>query len=59
MRFFDLITSILKHTLAPSYYDFARKITFDLDNKNKINFAGFSYIDQTERTETIKEKPSD
>lgn len=43
--FFDLITLILKHPVAPSYYDLAWKITFDLDNKNKISFAGFSYID--------------
>lgn len=56
--FFDLITSTLKRPVAPSYYDAVGKITYDLDNKNKISLVGFYYIDQIERTGTEKEETS-
>lgn len=56
--FFDLITSTLKRAVAPSYYDAVGKITYDLDNKNKISLVGFYYIDQIERIGTEKEETS-
>ncbi|HAB52223.1 MAG TPA: hypothetical protein DCE80_08660, partial [Ignavibacteriales bacterium] len=56
--FFDFITSTLKRPVAPSYYDAVGKITYDLDNKNKISLVGFYYIDQIERTGTEKEETS-
>ncbi len=56
--FFDVITSILDRPVAPSYYDAVGKVTYDINNKNKISLLGFYYLDQIERTGTEKEETS-
>ncbi len=56
--FFDLITSTLNRPVSPSYYDAVGKITYDINNKNKISLLGFYYLDQIERTGTEKEETS-
>lgn len=56
--FFDLITSILNRPVAPSYYDAVGKVTYDINNKNKISLLGFYYLDQIERTGSEKEETS-
>ncbi len=53
--FFDLITSTLNRPVAPSYYDAVGKVTYDIDNKNKISLLGFYYLDQIERTGSEKD----
>ncbi|MBZ0199725.1 MAG: TonB-dependent receptor [Ignavibacteriaceae bacterium] len=50
--FFDLLTSILNRPAAPQYYDAVGKITYDLDNKNRISLVGFYYLDQISREGT-------
>lgn len=54
--FFDLITSTMNRPAAPSYYDAVGKITYDLNNKNRISLVGFYYLDQIERTGSTKEE---
>ncbi|MDW7679261.1 MAG: TonB-dependent receptor [bacterium] len=54
--FFDLITSTLNRPVAPSYYDAVGKITYDVNNKNRISLVGFYYLDQIERTGSTKEE---
>ena len=56
--FFDLITATLNRPVAPSYYDAVGKVTYDLDNKNKISLLGFYYLDQIERTGSEKDEPA-
>ncbi len=56
--FFDLITGTLNRPVAPSYYDAVGKVTYDLDNKNKISLLGFYYLDQIERTGSEKDEPA-
>lgn len=56
--FFDLITSTLNRPVSPSYYDAVGKVTYDINNKNKISLLGFYYLDQIERTGTEKEETS-
>ena len=54
--FFDIITATLNRPAAPSYYDAVAKVTYDIDNKNKVSLVGFYYIDQIEKTGTDKEE---
>lgn len=54
--FFDLITSTLNKPAAPSYYDAVGKVTYDLNNKNRISLVGFYYLDQIEKTGSTKEE---
>ena len=56
--FFDLITSILNRPVAPSYYDAVGKVTYDINNKNKISLLGFYYLDQIERSGEEKDEPA-
>lgn len=53
--FFDLITATLNRPAAPSYYDAVGKVTYDIDNKNKISLLGFYYLDKIERTGSEKD----
>jgi hypothetical protein len=53
--FFDLITATLDKPAAPSYYDAVGKITYDINKKNRISLVGFYYLDQIERTGSMKE----
>lgn len=54
--FFDLITATLNKPAAPSYYDAVGKVTYDVNNKNRISLVGFYYLDQIERTGSTKEE---
>ncbi len=56
--FFDLITSTLNRPAAPSYYDAVGKISYDINNKNRISLVGFYYLDQIERAGSTKEAAS-
>ena len=56
--FFDVITSILDRPVAPSYYDAVGKVTYDIDNKNKISLLGFYYLDQIVRSGEEKDEPA-
>lgn len=53
--FFDLITATLDKPAAPSYYDAVGKITYDVNKNNRISLVGFYYLDQIERTGSMKE----
>jgi len=48
--FFDLLTSLMNRPVAPRYYDAVGKITYDLDENNRVSVLGFYYLDQIERT---------
>jgi len=48
--FFDLLTSIMNRPAAPRYYDAVGKVTYDLDDRNRLSVLGFYYLDQIERT---------
>ncbi len=48
--FFDLLTSLMNRPAAPRYYDAVGKVTYDLNEKNRVNILGFYYLDQIERT---------
>lgn len=48
--FFDLLTSLMNRPAAPRYYDAVGKVTYDLDEKNRVSILGFYYLDQIERT---------
>ncbi|MBI3003940.1 MAG: TonB-dependent receptor plug domain-containing protein, partial [Ignavibacteriales bacterium] len=50
--FFDLLTSLMNRPAAPRYYDAVGKVTYDLDEKNRVSFLGFYYLDQIERAGT-------
>jgi len=54
--YFDLITSLLNKPVSPNYYDAVGKITYDLNNKNRISLVGFYYLDQIERTGPTEEE---
>lgn len=56
--FFDLLTAALNKPAAPSYYDAVGKISYDIDNKNRISLVGFYYLDQIERSGSVKEAAS-
>jgi hypothetical protein len=56
--FFDLITSTLNRPAAPSYYDAVGKISYDINNENRISLVGFYYLDQIERAGSTKEATS-
>lgn len=56
--FFDLITATLNKPAAPSYYDAVGKISYDINNKNRISLVGFYYLDQIERAGSTKEAAS-
>ncbi len=53
--FFDILTAIMDRPAAPRYYDAVGKITYDLDQNNRISLVGFYYIDQIDRIGTTKE----
>ncbi|MFA6025112.1 MAG: TonB-dependent receptor [Ignavibacteriaceae bacterium] len=59
--FFDLLTSLLNKPAAPQYYDAVAKLTYDLDEKNRISIVGFYYLDQIirEGTSTTKKTASE
>ena len=54
--FFDLLTNLLNKPAAPQYYDAVAKLTYDLDEKNRISFVGFYYLDQILREGTSTTK---
>lgn len=54
--FFDLITATLDRPAAPSYYDAVGKVTYDLNNKNRISLVGFYYLDLIEKTGSTKQE---
>jgi len=56
--FFDLLTAALNKPAAPRYYDAVGKISYDVDNKNRISLVGFYYLDQIERAGSTKEATS-
>ena len=56
--FFDLITATLNKPAVPSYYDAVGKISYDINNKNRISLVGFYYLDQIERAGSTKEAAS-
>lgn len=56
--FFDILTGILNKPTAPSYYDAVGKISYDINNKNRISLVGFYYLDQIEREGSTKEESS-
>ena len=53
--FFDILTSIMNRPAAPRYYDAVGKITYDLDQNNRLSLIGFYYIDQIDREGSTKE----
>ncbi|MFA6438218.1 MAG: TonB-dependent receptor, partial [Bacteriovoracaceae bacterium] len=53
--FFDILTKIMDRPAAPRYYDAVGKITYDLNQNNRISFIGFYYIDQIDRIGATKE----
>jgi len=58
--FFDLLTSLMKKPAAPRYYDAVGKLTYDLDERNRLSIVGFYYLDQISRegtTQGMAEKP--
>lgn len=59
--FFDLLTNLMNKPVAPQYYDAVAKLTYDLDEKNRISIVGFYYLDQIirEGTSTTKKTPSE
>ncbi|MFA6596439.1 MAG: TonB-dependent receptor [Ignavibacteriaceae bacterium] len=54
--FFDLLTNLMNKPAAPQYYDAVAKLTYDLDEKNRISFVGFYYLDQILREGTSTTK---
>ena len=54
--FFDLLTNLMNKPAAPQYYDAVAKLTYDLDEKNRISFVGFYYLDQISREGTTTTK---
>ena len=54
--FFDIMTSLLNKPAAPQYYDAVAKLTYDLDEKNRVSFVGFYYLDQILREGTSTTK---
>ncbi|MDP3148240.1 MAG: TonB-dependent receptor [Ignavibacteria bacterium] len=59
--FFDLLTNLMNKPAAPQYYDAVAKLTYDLDEKNRISIVGFYYLDQIlrEGTSTTKKTTSE
>jgi outer membrane receptor protein involved in Fe transport len=53
--FFDILTGLMNKPAAPQYYDAVGKITYDLDQNNRISLVGFYYIDQIDRIGSTKE----
>jgi len=53
--FFDILTKIMDRPAAPRYYDAVGKITYDLNQNNRISLVGFYYIDQIDRIGATKE----
>ncbi len=53
--FFDILTSLMNKPAAPRYYDAVGKATYDLNDKNRISFVAFYYLDQISREGTTKE----
>ena len=54
--FFDLLTNLMNKPAAPQYYDAVAKLTYDLDEKNRISVVGFYYLDQILREGTSTTK---
>ena len=45
---FDLITSALGVSALPSYWDVVGKVTYDLDDRNRLSIVGFYFPDDLE-----------
>ncbi len=56
--FFDLLTNLMNRPVAPAYYDFVGKLTYDLNANHRLSIVGFAYLDQIEREGTTKEATS-
>ncbi|HEX2869011.1 MAG TPA: TonB-dependent receptor [Ignavibacteriales bacterium] len=52
--FFDLLTKLFGRPAAPRYYDAVGKVTYDLDDKNRLSILGFYYLDQISREGSVK-----
>ncbi|MGE5497063.1 MAG: TonB-dependent receptor domain-containing protein, partial [Syntrophothermus sp.] len=52
--FFDLLTSLFNRPAAPRYYDAIGKVTYDLDDRNRLSILGFYYLDQISREGTVQ-----
>ena len=53
--FFDLLTAAMNKPAAPRYYDAVGKVTYNLDDYNKISLVGFYYLDQISKSGPTKE----
>ena len=53
--FFDILTAAMNKPAAPRYYDAVGKVTYNLDDINKISLIGFYYLDQIDKAGFTKE----
>ncbi|MCX6155285.1 MAG: TonB-dependent receptor [Candidatus Kapabacteria bacterium] len=53
--FFDLLTAAMNKPAAPRYWDAVTKYTYHIDDKNKLSFIGFYYLDQITKTGATKD----
>ena len=56
--FFDLLTSAMNKPAAPRYYDAVGKVTYHLNDANKLSILGFYYLDQIDKAGSTKESAS-
>jgi len=57
--FFDLITSAMNRPVAPQYWDFVSKASYNLGAKHNFSLVGFYYLDQIDKTGSVSTGPSE